>query len=240
MSRWVAPESAQPAATKVVYCTLLGRRADRTGVLHAAFGKRSFPIVHLYANLGHSPRAMHARGRSGGPARPSRHWTISFIYTPQADVLTRFAKNSTVATALAAQACDGPWSHGFPESLRLAHPTHVCWPSKAGLHLPGVQPCIAVTQVWQPGAVTAEHWHQRYIAIHLLSLLRVLDLGMRAGIAIARHACRHAYTRSCRMRSSYGHRACVIVSAVCVVVTESSEGQLTLKGVHMVRSPVAW
>ena len=48
-------------------------RADRTGVLHAAFGKCSFPTEHLYANLGTLAAAVLAsrpKGVKGGGAPP--------------------------------------------------------------------------------------------------------------------------------------------------------------------------
>ena len=52
----------------------VARRADRTGVLHAAFGKCSFPTEHLYANLGALTAAVLAsrpKGLKGGGGGPS-------------------------------------------------------------------------------------------------------------------------------------------------------------------------
>lgn len=63
-------------------------RADRTGVLHAAFGKCSFHKDHLYANLGALTAAVLAarpKGVKGGgtpqdgavaPFPSVHHWNI--------------------------------------------------------------------------------------------------------------------------------------------------------------------
>lgn len=66
---WIAP------ALKCGWLGVVLCRADRTGVLHAAFGKCSFPKAELYANLGALTAAVLAARPKGikGGGTPQPH-----------------------------------------------------------------------------------------------------------------------------------------------------------------------